>query len=866
MKHRVLVPAIALAMIWLPAGAVLAQGADQGSQGAAPATAAAASAGQLEEVVVTAERRAVDIQTTPIAITAISGSELQSLHIDTLSSLQTTVPGVQINDQGGGFYNFVNIRGIGATLASPTVQPGVALFRDGILQGDSADNSTPMYDIRDTEVLKGPQGTLIGATSIGGAIEINSEDPNFRGVNGYALAGLGNYSDHHLQAAVNLPVSDTFAVRLAMDYRNRHSFYSDIGSTDQGFYYKTYSPTDPSSDGPPLPLNKEFTNARNQWDDPGQVDGTAVRVSFLWRPTDNFQVLNKTSYYYNVTGGEPNQPNPATYNTLFAAGPGPVHAGCSTVSAGTNFAGAIGNQLVCPGAGVPTHSSFYYPGEKPFVLDYYDDEAWNELEEMEDLQAQYTFGNGIVLRSISGALRVTGQYRDSDSFGPQNAGHDDYWVGPNLGQYTEEVDLISPTTGPFFSKLNWQAGAFYEERDTPLEFDNAPSVSYPYQPGELPSTLALFEINNVIRNQGLYGQINWQFTNTLQLQVGLRENWDEPYSNNLLPPAPHAGSFLPRPKGQGIYGLVYPPGATSPAGYIVYLSEVANQHYSASVPTGKIALQWIPTPGQNFYLFWARGYKSGNANSATDHPTYNHESDDDFELGWKGTLLDGHMKTQVGGYYDRYTNMQYSIFDATGNNDTTTTAFNLLNLKPTTLYGIEAAEQSRFGGLGINLGIDYSHSSLGGITTLPAYALPAGFGSPLALPQCLAGHTYAPGTSCFDYIPYNQSISGESMPYSPTISADASIDYRIRIGNGALDPRVTYHHTDKQYASVFENAYSEMGVRNLLGATLDWGDGDWDVQLYGTNLTNQIYLVGTGGATVNYGNPRQMGFQFTRQF
>ncbi|MGH8256979.1 MAG: TonB-dependent receptor plug domain-containing protein, partial [Steroidobacteraceae bacterium] len=144
---------------------------------------------------VTAERRAVDIQTTPIAITAISGSELQSLHLDTLSSLQTTVPGVQINDQGGGFYNFVNIRGIGATLASPTVQPGVALFRDGILQGDSADNSTPMYDIRDTEVLKGPQGTLIGATSIGGAIEINSEDPNFRGVNGYALAGLGNYSD-----------------------------------------------------------------------------------------------------------------------------------------------------------------------------------------------------------------------------------------------------------------------------------------------------------------------------------------------------------------------------------------------------------------------------------------------------------------------------------------------------------------------------------------------------------------------------------------------------------------------------------------------------------------------------------------------
>lgn len=873
MKRIGYVSAFVSLSLALSCGMVWAQNsADQAAQGGATTAApdqtaqgAAAPEGQLQEVVVTAERRATNLQNTAIAITAISGDQLQALHLSNLSSLQTNVPGLQINDQGGGFFQFVNIRGVGATLASPTVQPGVALFRDGVLQGDSADNSTPLYDIRDTEVLKGPQGTLIGATSIGGAIEINSQDPTFNGVNGYALAGIGIYSDHHLQAAVNLPLNDSFAVRVAMDYRNRHSFYNDIGSSNLGYYYKNYSPTNPSLDGPPIPMLREYTTTK-PWDDPGHVDGTAVRISFLWEPTSSFQVLNKFSYYYNVTGGEPDEPNPATYTTLFSAGPGPVYAGCSTVPVGTNFPGASGNQLVCPGAGVRTHSNYYYPGEKPFVLDYYNTEQWNELEQMEDLQLQYTFGNGVVLRSISGAIRVTGQYNNSVSFGPQNAGYDHYWVGPNLGQYTEEIDIISPTTGPLFSKLNWQAGAFYEERDTSLDTDSQPLVSYPYQPGQLPSILSLFEISNVIRNQGLYGQINWQFSNTLQLQVGLRENWDEPYSNNLLHPAPTAHVPLPHPAGQGIYALLYPPGGTSPAAYLPLVSENNNLHYSASVPTGKVGLQWTPAAGQNFYLFWARGYKSGGSNAATDYPTYTNETDDDFEIGWKGTLLGGHLLTQVGAYYDNYRNMLYQIFDATGNNDTTTTAFNLLNLKPTKLYGIEAAEQSRFGGLGINLSIDYSHSSLGGLTTLPNYALPAGFGSPLALPQCLPGHAYPTGTECFNYLPYDVSISGEQMPYAPTITADASIDYQIRIGTGFLDPRVTYHHTDKQYSSLYENAYSEMGPRNLLGATLDWVYGLWDVQLYGTNLTNQIYLVGSGGATVNYGEPRQMGFQFTRHF
>src|SRR6185312_4789718 len=173
----------------------------------------AADATTLQEVVVTAERRATDLQTTAIAIQAISGSQLQQLHLNSVQSLQVTVPNFTVNDNGGQYESY-NIRGIGDTAITPSITTGVAVFRDGLLLSETIGQNVPLYDIADTEVLEGPQGTFVGASSTGGAIQINSQDPNFRGINGYAAVEGGTYSLWKSDGAVNAPISDTFAARL----------------------------------------------------------------------------------------------------------------------------------------------------------------------------------------------------------------------------------------------------------------------------------------------------------------------------------------------------------------------------------------------------------------------------------------------------------------------------------------------------------------------------------------------------------------------------------------------------------------------------------------------------------------------------
>ncbi|HEX4025862.1 MAG TPA: TonB-dependent receptor [Steroidobacteraceae bacterium] len=841
MSHRkvatVVSAAVALAVIvWLPSRAVRAQDAQNGQTPAAQNDQSgqvaqnAATAGALQEVVVTAERRATDVQTTPIAVTAISGQQLTELHLNDISDLQTTVPSFQVMDEAG-YFNDMNIRGMGQTTNQPIVAPGVAVFRDGLLMAEPIAQDEPLFDIHDTEVLEGPQGTFVGASSTAGAVEINTNDPTFNGLHGYVDSQLGNYSDVKVDGAVNLPVSDTFAARLAFNSEQRHSFYSDAGSV--------LTPGQPE---------QSIT-------DPGHVDNRQVRLSMLWKPTDKFQALGKFEYSEIETGGEPAEPNPATYSTLFGAGAqaGGINAGCTGGVAGSP-------QLVCALPGTVAHSQYYYPGELPFVLNYYGtNQEETEYQQHFGLELRYTLDNGIVLRSLTGHVWIDIDHIDNNSYGPQNAGEFYHLIGggPGDNYYSEQLEAISPTTG----KFNWIAGGFWMYRDTPV-FVNVQSVSAPYLPYTLPGVDVLAGSSAVERIMGLYGQLNWEFTDTLQLSVGVRGNWDNNFNYNNPNYDTNLGATTPTTEGTGTY-LVHYNANNAPSGYTLIAESIAQGHYSDSVPTGKVNLSWTPVTGQNFYVFYARGYKSGGVNaSSTDHPTFGTETVNDYEAGWKGRLLDGRLLTQVGLYYIAYDGLQDSIFDADENNDTTTGDV-VENLTPSKIYGIEVSEQAKIGHFGVNMGLDYNHSALGAIEAVPDYALPPGFNSPLSHPQCL-GATPTPG--CFNYTPYEVNVSGEENPYGPEITANVSVDYAIPVGNGALDPRVTFSHTDKQYVSIFETPYNEMGSRNLWNGNLDYVTGRWNLQLYATNIFNKTYVLGNTGTDVFYGAPRQFGFHGTYTF
>ena len=257
--------------LWLSAS-VLALGwggLAQAQTAAAPAgRPPAAQPNTVEELVITAERREENLQKTAIAATVLTGADLAEKGVFTVDQLQFISPSLTVNNFGQG--NDFNIRGIGKGEHNTQTSTGVITYRDGVGTFPGYIQEEPYYDIADVEVLRGPQGTFSGQNATGGAVIVNTNDPKIGGgYDGYWLAHYGNYNDTLLQGAVNLPINDKLAARIAFNAQYRDTFY-DISGPWKG--------------------------------DPNLYWGSA-RFSLLWKPTDDLSVLWKTDYDYLANGG-----------------------------------------------------------------------------------------------------------------------------------------------------------------------------------------------------------------------------------------------------------------------------------------------------------------------------------------------------------------------------------------------------------------------------------------------------------------------------------------------------------------------------------------------------------------------------------
>jgi iron complex outermembrane receptor protein len=750
-----------------------------------------AATGALQEVVVTAERRATDVQTTPISVVAVSGEQLQSEQIKNIQSLQQEVPNLTITQVGAN--EQVNIRGVGLEAAGGNGQNGVILVHDGLPNATTgAGVSAPYFDIADVEVLRGPQGTFTGVNSIGGALIVNSANPTFTGVNGYVDAEVGTYSDTKFQGAVNLPASDTVALRFAFNEEQRGSFFYNEGAA---IYGTNLGGTHL------LPGTTGGSNATLI--DPGNVDNKNVRFSLLWKPTDNFQSLTKFEIDADDSQGLPAQP----ITNSFGEPPG----------------------IPCPaGQGTAPHChNIYYPGYSgsPYVLNNWDTNLLeNQNFDLYSEELRFTLPNGIVLRSMGG-IQLLYLHQNSDNSNDSiNYGSTDTVDATHI--YTEEVDLISPTTG----KFTWITGASLAYAG----FEVGPSFginSGPPFSAAAPSYSETDEEYYIQHQEGAFGQITWQFTPTLQLLAGIRFSWDSS-------PA-HPGGFE----------TINPPPYTSTSTHSM------STGIDEGVPTGKIGLNWTPLPGQYFYAFFARGYKPREDNAGAIAPSLK-ESVRDYEGGWKGRLADGHVLTQLDVYYQQYDDIIDSLFNP--NNVTATFEKNI----PTSIVkGIEASMQAQAAGFSLSLSAALNKSILGPLIDAPTYEFPSTYGK---TNQCAPGQTpNAANSNCTSYTPYLETLSGESLPYAPLFSAHASIQYTIPLGSMSLQPRVVYAYQDKSYSQLFQiDNYYLLPGHSLWSGYLDWNAGRWTTSLYGTNLANTVYLNGPG----YYSDPRQYGLELHATF
>ncbi|WP_226946801.1 TonB-dependent receptor [Rhizorhabdus phycosphaerae] len=237
------------------------------------------------EIVVTAQKRSERLQDVPISVSAIGGDAVRKQRLTSADDLVSKVANLQLTSTVGDGTPIFALRGVSMSDYSLNQSGPVATYYDEVYKGNFAFLGVALYDLERVEVLRGPQGTLYGKNTTGGAVNLISHKPDLGKVEGYLNLGYGNYNRHEANGAINLPLGETVAARVAF-----------TAARAEGWF-------------------------RNQL--PGQPDlnGTreyAVRGSMLWEPKDGTSFLLRASTSYQ---------NPRNYGIFAAPGPDGVGVG-----------------------------------------------------------------------------------------------------------------------------------------------------------------------------------------------------------------------------------------------------------------------------------------------------------------------------------------------------------------------------------------------------------------------------------------------------------------------------------------------------------------------------------------------------------
>ena len=335
----------ATAMAFVCAAPTFGQDADPAATNAADQS-ASTDESDGAPIIITARRRSENLMRTPTSGSVLSGNDLANKGVANVDALQFATPSVVVNNFGQGI-DF-NVRGIGKGEHNTQTATGVITYRDGAPTFPGYFQLEPYYDTANIQILRGPQGTIVGQNATGGAVFVNSSDPVIGGGNnGYIQAHVGNYSELGVQGAVNLPVSDTFAARVAVYGMRRNGFFDITG-----------------------PGGTDYTGNN------GDQRHAAARLSLLFKPSAQLTISSKTDLVYLDMGAYPAAPFRNFYRNF------PI--GSTTPN--------------------PTYSDLYdmslnSPQEAR-------DKFWRSI-----LRINYAFDSGMQLRSVSAYSKGNTKYR-----------------------------------------------------------------------------------------------------------------------------------------------------------------------------------------------------------------------------------------------------------------------------------------------------------------------------------------------------------------------------------------------------------------------------------------------------------------------
>jgi iron complex outermembrane recepter protein len=754
--YRAVVFALAGAAFGLAPMAHAADTADDAA--AASATAEEPANSGLEDVVVTARRVQERLQDVPIAITALSGAELESKGITSLYNLQTYVPSLRVTTFNNPDTLVVGIRGQRNSQVQPGQDPSIGVYFSDVPTGFQVGLNTGMFDLSDIQVLKGPQGTLFGRNSTGGAVLINPAKPT-NTFEGYVKAGFVDVdkgTGETGQAVVNVPLSDTLALRAGIDVVN------------QDGYVKNWSA--PYLVPEVFPSPRGLTNGKAL----GDIESQTWRLGLLWKPTDG---VDNYMVYQGVHYRSDNGLNP----TLVAVNPKFPLA--KTIPTITQW---LPQFLAATQAAQSTDFWTTGSGSQSFVnVDtelLYDTLTW-------DL-------GSVTVKNIAGWKWLKSE-RFQDSVGiPYELVMSLY--DPQKGRdLSEEFQLQGHA---FNDSFKWVGGLFYFNNNYASGTD--PSIQLATPGLAIPLNFVTPDVRTAYtynKTQAIFAQGTYElpWVKGLSLTGGGRYTRDE--RQMLLTNHVGTTSCL----------LTNATGAKLPLANCTYYGSK-----QFSQPTYLVSLDYKLDPQTLVYVSTSRGYRAGGFNIGATSPTafapYNPETVKNYELGLKKDWLFDPiaLRTNAAIYYQDYSNIQRIAQDTSAGNVTATRLFNA------TQANIKGAEFELTAQLmkGLELGLSYAY-------VLPEYSKAFFTPAPDGTQQNIALNAFSlvsknTFTANIAYTLPTPASVGDFV-----VSADYSYQSRYYYDDVAQGP--LYGPLDAQSAPGYGLANARLDWNHVMGSTFD---------------------------------------------
>ena len=565
----------------------------------------------LEEVVVTARRRDEAIQNVPVTVNVFTEQAIESAGIESPRDFVAMVPNMTLVEVQNVGNSFITIRGISQARNS---EPSVAVLVDGVLETNPYQFDQELTDIREIEVLKGPQGAVYGRNAIGGAILIHTVDPSDH-FSGAARVGVGNGTSEKAQVAVSGPIDSagTLKVRASLNYYNTDGYRQNAFLDRKADPYRDYS----------------------------------GRLRLLWKPSEQwsadlralFDRVETTAFYYIIPRNL--EANP------FASFTTPPNANDVTSAIQNSNLGTDNRDV----ADVALKFDFNLgPGTLTAVSDY------NRTKEIDT-------GDAYDFRPITTSIAYNCPPCFLGPRPPPTAAQG----GPfDLSQsqfidvttYSQELRFTSSRIGGF----SWIAGAYYVHTERFISTDNLfdrgagiPAVyetprvdpANPYATNTNITFLSDSQNNNA---WAVFGDGTYEFTKQLELDAAIRYDEDQRQNTTRTPT-----QFLPD--------------STAKTG------EVRKHTFDAAQPKG--TLRYKPTDNLTLYGGWSRGFRSGGFNQTGVgavaqasgnlgvHDLFNAEIAETWEVGLKSQFLDRRLGANLALYYTDSHDGYFFYFDAT---------------------------------------------------------------------------------------------------------------------------------------------------------------------------------------------------------